>query len=160
MALASKPVARWCSATASVGHGFESWVSKRATLTVPSFYFGLAGDECVQEWFLTAKRAWLAKSLRDGEVTVPGYSPPPKSMPQDLELAPPPLPTLNVVRQRHDLYPEIPQELVQAGMQEGSQGLCSLTLKQKTRTPPVTVPVVEHARRVRREVPDVHGLAG
>ena len=97
-----------------VGHGFEAFVSKVSSLNVPAFYYAGAADATTAEWFLVTKREWLAKEFRAGHVKVPGHRVPPAEMPGELVLAEPGPPRLNVLKERRDLYPEVPDHVIQA----------------------------------------------
>ena len=95
----------------SVGHAFDALVLKASSLSFPAFYFGCGADQVCVDYWMASKRTWLAQNFKDGKIKVPGHTPRPQEMPADLVMGAPALPRLNILIQREDLYPQIPEEV-------------------------------------------------
>lgn len=64
------------SLTVGVGHCFQAWVQKRASLSVPFYYMGVCEDGLHVEWLMREETQRLKVQHLEGTLKVPGCAPP------------------------------------------------------------------------------------
>ena len=72
------------SLTVGVGHCFQAWVQKRASLSVPFYYMGVCEDGLHVEWLMREETQRLKVQHLEGTLKVPGCAPATKEIPPDL----------------------------------------------------------------------------
>lgn len=69
----------------------------------------------IAKHIIAANQEWLGRGHMDGSLAIPGCTKPSLDCPPDILEQAPPAPRLNLVTPRADLYPVVPQSLLQAG---------------------------------------------
>ncbi|CAK9040562.1 unnamed protein product [Durusdinium trenchii] len=99
-----------------VGNMFDAFMAKRASVNYNLQYVAMVHEDLSAEWFQETKAQALASGHMAGKVQIPGHAVGSQECPPDLLESEPPLPKLNLMVSRSDLYPEVPPAVIRQWM--------------------------------------------